>query len=131
LHLKIPGIDFEKPALTGDSIIKTINVSKYCTTRNNDNVFNQLDYFHDNESHLTLPVSNLHNAIGSNLMLRTSNHHLILLIGELATPVPTPGVNLTRFEDVFVGAPDRPSSKHPARITPAKRHAVMTRTRRG
>jgi len=48
-------------------------------------------------------------------MLRTSNHHLISLIDELAAPVPTPGVNLTRFEDVFVGAPDR-SIEEPAVI---------------
>jgi hypothetical protein len=42
-------------------------------------------------------------------------------ISKLASLVPKPKVNLTRFHGVFVGMPRHPNSKHRITVTPAKR----------
>ncbi len=42
-------------------------------------------------------------------------------ISKLASLVPKPRVNLTRFHGVFVGVPHHPNSKHRTLVTPARR----------
>ena len=42
-------------------------------------------------------------------------------IAKLASLVPKPKVNLTRFLGVFVGVPHHPNSKHRILVTPARR----------
>ena len=42
-------------------------------------------------------------------------------ISKLASLVPKPRVNLTRFHGVFVGVPHHPNSKHRILVTPARR----------
>ena len=42
-------------------------------------------------------------------------------ISKLASLVPKPRVNLTRFHGVFVGMPHHPNSKHRTLVTPARR----------
>ncbi|MCP4494354.1 MAG: IS91 family transposase, partial [Gammaproteobacteria bacterium] len=42
-------------------------------------------------------------------------------ISKLASVVPKPRVNLTRFHGVFVGMPHHPNSKHRILVTPARR----------
>jgi hypothetical protein len=42
-------------------------------------------------------------------------------IAKLASLVPKPRVNLTRFHGVFVGMPHHPNSKYRLTVTPAKR----------
>ncbi len=42
-------------------------------------------------------------------------------IAKLASLVPKPKVNLTRFHGVFVGVPHHPNSKHRILVTPARR----------
>jgi len=42
-------------------------------------------------------------------------------IAKLASLVPKPRVNLTRFHGVFVGVPHHPNSKHRILVTPARR----------
>ena len=45
-------------------------------------------------------------------------------ISKLASLVPKPKVNLTRFHGVFVGMPHHPNSKHRLTVTPTKRGKV-------
>ncbi len=42
-------------------------------------------------------------------------------IAKLASLVPKPRVNLTRFHGVFVGVPHHPNSKHRILVTPSRR----------
>jgi hypothetical protein len=42
-------------------------------------------------------------------------------ISKLASLMPKPRVNLTRFHGVFVGMPHHPNSKHRTLVTPARR----------
>ena len=42
-------------------------------------------------------------------------------IAKLASLVPKPKVNLTRFHGVFVGVPHHPNSKHRILVTPGRR----------
>ena len=46
---------------------------------------------------------------------------IVYRIAKLASLVPKPMVNLTRFHGVFVGVPHHPNSKHRTLVTPARR----------
>jgi hypothetical protein len=66
------------------------------------------------------PFSRIHALLG----IRTSMHFIfepLDFIAKLASLVPKPRVNLTRFYGVFVGMPHHPNSKYRLTVTPAKR----------
>ena len=66
------------------------------------------------------PLSRIHALLG----IRASMHIIfnqLDFIAKLASLVPKPRVNLTRFHGVFVGVPHHPNSKHRILVTPARR----------
>jgi len=66
------------------------------------------------------PLSRIHALLG----IRASMHIIfdpLDFIAKLASLVPKPKVNLTRFHGVFVGVPHHPNSKHRTLVTPARR----------
>jgi hypothetical protein len=66
------------------------------------------------------PDRRIHALLG----IRASMHIIfdpLDFIAKLASLVPKPKVNLTRFHGVFVGVPHHPNSKHRILVTPARR----------
>jgi hypothetical protein len=66
------------------------------------------------------PFSHIDALLG----IRKSMHFIFEprdFIEKLASQVPKPRLNLTRFHGVFVGMPHHPNSKYRLTVTPAKR----------
>ncbi len=70
---------------------------------------------------LTHPYASRHSCIQAH-HIQPAGFHC-----QLASPVPKPRVNRTRFHGVIGGMPHHPDSKHRALITPAKHDKGNTR----